>query len=73
MEKDLVAHYFHHGFSAANQVLLRVAIMRVSAVAALIFSFNFFAAYFALKRRHLVLQLKHAQGNLKRLVHRGYR
>lgn len=61
MEKDLVVHYFHHGSSAANWILLRVAIMRVRAVTVLIFSFKFFAAYFALKRRRLVLLLKHGR------------
>jgi hypothetical protein len=54
-KRPLVIHYFNHGFPAANRILLRMAVMRVGAVTTLVIRFDFFAAYFALKRRQLVL------------------
>jgi hypothetical protein len=47
-----VIHYFKHGLTAAFWGLLFMAVVRVCAVAPFIFSFNFLAACFALKRRH---------------------
>jgi hypothetical protein len=49
---SLVVYYFKHGLTATFWRLLFMAVVRVRAVATLVVSFNFLAAFFALKRWH---------------------